>query len=168
MYNYDNNATAVFDWMKEGLGYYLSFEIMGSNTVSCTNFVKTHYANGETQGKQEKLEPTDSFRDHFKKLAKKAPSIEIISPLHMKDIREKEVAKAWALFDYILKYDQEVGQDWLSISSRAKDSEASGSHNGLNVNEWRNETADLFNKNNVKFSGNPLAHFFKQWKRKRK
>ncbi len=117
-YHY-NGSPSGFEqaWLEEGLGYYLAFEFLGRNSVSCFEFRDGLYTEEENQkGRRAKAEM--GYRDKLNAAALDGgPRIDRLMIKYLADFENPDVAKSWSFFDYMARSHDKTGQRWLRASS---------------------------------------------------
>ena len=99
-------------WMEEGLGYYISFEFLGRNSVSCREFRETIYVDDEKKNRSRKAEM--GYRDILIAAAlADGPRIDRVMLKRLFDMENGDLAKSWSFFDYISRETDITGQRWM-------------------------------------------------------
>ena len=101
--------------MQEGLGYYLSFEFLGRNSVSCREFRESRYVQEEKKGKRRKAEM--GYRDILIAVAlEEGERIDRVMFKRLFDMENSDLAKSWSFFDYVSRQSDLTGQRWMRAS----------------------------------------------------
>jgi len=99
-------------WLEEGLGYYLSFEYRGKNTVTCRELRASNYLN-QPRAEGDKT-PMIGLRSIYNALAlSNTDRIDKLGLKHLSEMEDADLAKSWSLFDYVAKDMNKDGQVWL-------------------------------------------------------
>lgn len=100
------------DWLQEALGYYLSFEYLGRNSLTCFNWGKAEYAKPPEQEGKKTVQLGQ--KGGFNELALAAgPTIEQLFIKPLAQFTDADLAKAWSFFDYVAKKTKREGQLFL-------------------------------------------------------
>ena len=104
-------------WMEEGLGYYLSFEFLGRNSVSCFELRETNYV--EPDKKEGAKTVMVSYRDTLNAMALEAgPRIDRLLIKFLIEMEDPDLAKSWSFFEYIARSTDKVGQRWMRATAQ--------------------------------------------------
>lgn len=134
-YNMSLTKPVKQDWLLEGVGYYLSLEFLGRNTVTCKTFKETQYAH-EQKKEGEKKEQL-GLRDIYNALAlESGPSIDKLAMKDLFSLEEADVAKSWSMFDFLAKKEGKNGQKFLRAACQFSNDK------GTFIAKWR-EKANL-------------------------
>ena len=103
-------------WLSEAVGYHISFEFLGRNTVTCKafNVDGTGYV-----GRQEKKiegEKTVGIgrRDIYNEVAlAEGRPIDQIALKILFELDNPDLAKSWSFYDYVVRKEGKKGQEWL-------------------------------------------------------
>jgi hypothetical protein len=99
-------------WMEEGLGYYISLEFLGRNTVTCREFRETQY--GKQDEKEGYKEVILGYRDILTKSAlDEGPRIDRVMLKNLVEMENPDLAKSWSFFEYVARTGDLAGQRWL-------------------------------------------------------
>ncbi len=111
------------DWLEEGVGYYLSFKLLGRNNVSCTAFEPPRdeeetVSRGPKGGRKDKdFETTVKLRGIRDVMAgvalQSGPPFTQLSKKGLFDFRNPDMAKSWAFYAFIVDEMGLEGQVWL-------------------------------------------------------
>jgi hypothetical protein len=100
------------EWMEEGLGYYISFEWLGRNGVTCRQFRESEYF--APIPKEGKKTAELGLRDAYNALALgKGPRVERLILKNLHDMDDADLAKSWSYFDWLAKEGGKSGQAWM-------------------------------------------------------
>lgn len=113
VYNAGNQG-APQPWLQEALGYYLSFEFLGRNSLTCFSFAEDAYA----KAKQEPAKKTvqEGKKGFFNEAALKyGPTIDTLLVKELHELTDADLAKAWSVFDWIARTQGRKGQLWLRL-----------------------------------------------------
>jgi len=112
------------DWLEEGVGYYLSFQLLGRNNVTCSAFEPPR-DEGETvsvgpdRGKKDDKDRETvvlirGVRDVMAKVAlDSGPPFDKLAVKGLFDFENPEMAKSWAFYSFIADAAGLEGQIWL-------------------------------------------------------
>lgn len=104
-------------WMEEGLGYYLSFEFLGRNNVTCKEFRKSNYV--KQVGEEGRKEVRLGYRDTLNAAALDfGPRMDRLMLKYLYDMEDADLAKAWSFFEYVARKTDKTGQRWLRAACR--------------------------------------------------
>ncbi len=117
-FHFNNSATGMEQpWMEEGLGYYLSFELLGRNSVTCSAFDPGVYVKKAREEGEKEI--GISFREALNGMALEyGPRIDriLVKPLYA--MENEDLAKSWSFFDYMASDLDLTGQRWLRACCR--------------------------------------------------
>lgn len=104
------------DWLEEALGYYLSFEFLGRNTVTCKAF--NVEGTGYVKRQKEKVEGEKTVgegrRDIYNEVAlAEGRPIDQIALKTLYELDDPDLAKSWSFFDFVARKEGKKGQEWL-------------------------------------------------------
>ena len=104
-------------WLEEGLGYYLSFELLGRNSVTCSAFDPgTYVRRAKEEGKKE---IGLSYRETLNAMAREyAPRIDRLLLKQLYAMEDADLAKSWSFLDYVAADMGVTGQRWLRACCR--------------------------------------------------
>jgi len=104
-------------WMEEGLAYYLSFELLGRNSVTCSAFDPGSYVR---RAKEEGKKTIGlSYRETLNATARDyAPRLDRILLKRLYEMENEDLAKSWSFFDYLALRLDRTGQRWLRACCR--------------------------------------------------
>ena len=104
-------------WLEEGLGYYLSFELLGRNSVTCSAFDPgTYVRRAKEEGKKE---IGMSYREMLNATAREyAPRIDRLLLKYLYAMENEDLAKSWSFLDYVATELDLTGQRWLRSCCR--------------------------------------------------
>ncbi len=109
------------DWLSEGVAYYISFEFLGRNGVTCKAFDVERSGYVKRQAKRDQGEKTIGIarRELYNEVALKAGRpIEQLALRDLVVMDDADLAKSWSFFDYIARKEGEAGQRWLRSAGR--------------------------------------------------
>lgn len=125
------------DWVLEGVGFYVSLEFLGRNSVSCKTFKETHYVHEKRAGAERKEQM--GLRDFYNAVALDAgPPIDKLAAKDLYELEEPDLAKSWSFFDYVAKKERKQGQLFLRAAfeySREKTTF---------IQKWRDKANQIF------------------------
>jgi hypothetical protein len=99
-------------WISEGLGYYLSFEFLGRNSINCKEFRESLY--GKTEDNAGTKEIVVGYRDIMTKVAlDEGQRIDRVMLKNLADMENSDLAKAWSFVEYLARTGGLEGQLWL-------------------------------------------------------
>lgn len=109
------------DWLSEGVAYYLSFEFLARNGVTCKSFDAERAGYVHREHMRESGEKTVGVarRDLYNEVALKAGRP--IDQLALRDLvvmDDADLAKSWSFFDYVARKEGEAGQRWLRAAGQ--------------------------------------------------
>jgi hypothetical protein len=99
-----NGGPARMDqpWIEEGLGYYLSFEFLGRNTNTCSEFRESLY--GKSEADEGVKEVVVGYRDIMTKVAlDEGQRIDRVMLKNLADMENPDLAKAWSFVEYLAR-----------------------------------------------------------------
>ena len=124
-------------WMHEGLGYYLSFEYTGRNTVTCKEFRESTYV--RPAGEEGLKTVMIGLRDMYNGIAlDKGPRFDKMALKYLFDFEDADLAKSWSMFDWIAKDLGKEGQIWLREGCIAARDRAAF------IADWREVSEEIF------------------------
>ncbi|MEW6074408.1 MAG: hypothetical protein AB1726_17670 [Planctomycetota bacterium] len=98
-------------WIEEGLGYYLSFEYTGRNSVVCKEFREANYVRPAGKEGEKGL---FGLRDLYNRTAlERGQPLDKMALLYLYDLEDGDLAKSWSIFDWVAKELGKPGQQWL-------------------------------------------------------
>lgn len=109
------------DWLSEGAAYYLSFEYLARNGVTCKSFDVERSGYVQREAKREAGEKTVGVarRDLYNEVALKAGRpIDLLARRDLVVMDDADLAKSWSFFDYVARKEGEAGQRWLRAAGR--------------------------------------------------
>jgi hypothetical protein len=129
------------DWLSEALGYYISFDHLGRNSVTCFAFnrEKAGYVKRERKAKK-KGEKTvvEGRRDIYNEVAlKEGRKIDQIALKTLFELEDADLAKSWSFFDFVARKEAKAGQQWLRAAGRYSSSRSTF------IAKWRAAAADI-------------------------
>jgi hypothetical protein len=105
-------------WIEEGLGYYLSFEFLGRNSVTCKEFRETIYVNDK--GKEGYKEAQMGYRDILTAVAlDEGERIDRVMLKRLVDMENPDLAKSWSFLEYLARQGGLTGQRWMRAACEA-------------------------------------------------
>lgn len=124
-------------WLEEAVGYYVSFEFLGRNSLTCFAWDQGSYAKPAQQEAEKTVQL--GLKGHFNELAlASGPTIEALAIKKLFEINDADFAKAWSVFDFVARETDRTGQVWLretcSAARRGSDF----------VTRWRAASEPLF------------------------
>lgn len=110
----NGNLGSNHDWLREALGYYLSFEYIGRNSLTCFNWAKAEYAKPPEQEGKKTVQLGQ--KGGFNELAlATGPALDQLFIRELSQFTDADLAKAWSFYDYIAKKTKREGQMFLRI-----------------------------------------------------
>ena len=109
------------DWLAEGVAYYLSFEFLARNGVTCKAFDVERSGYVRREAKRDEGEKTVGVarRDLYNEVALKAGRpIDQLARRDLVVMDDADLAKSWSFFDYVARKEGEAGQRWLRSAGR--------------------------------------------------
>lgn len=109
------------DWLSEAMGYYLSFEFLARNTVTCKAFDRERSGYVKRERKREEGEKTvgEGRRDLYNAIALElGRPIDQLARKDLFELDDADLAKSWSFFDYIARAEGKPGQLWLRAAGR--------------------------------------------------
>ena len=110
------------DWISEGLGYHISFEHLGRNSVTCKalNHDNPGYVKREFEPKEEGEKSIGTGRrDTYNEIALQfGRPIDQLALRELYEMDDADLAKAWSFFDYVLRKEGLEGQRWLQAAGK--------------------------------------------------
>ena len=125
-------------WLNEAVGYYLAFEWLGRNSVSCKAFAKDSvYAHQVKKEGEKTLQ--EGLRDWFNALAvESGPAIDRLATKSLFEMGDADLAKSWSFYDYLARKTGKQGQQFLRA---ACNTERAGK---TFINDWRAKSEEIF------------------------
>ncbi|MDP6963966.1 MAG: hypothetical protein QGF46_07360 [Planctomycetota bacterium] len=152
------------DWLEEGCGYSLSFELLNRNNVTCMAFEPPKQSEGTVAasagGKKEKDDKENKtavvmrgMREIMAGVAAHAKvPFEQLADKRLHAFQNEDMAKSWAFYEYIVSDKGKEGQQWLRLLCKA-------ANTGRFQNLMREHTEAQFG-----FSGqDPMRLLEEQW-----
>lgn len=130
-------------WLTEAVGYYMSFEMLGRNSITCFQW-RDEDAQRYRKPKKETLEEGEKevvlgMRDTFNAMAlEEGPKIDKLALKTLFELENADLAKAWSFFDYVARKMGKKGQQWLRAGSTASTKRKSM------INDWRAASEELY------------------------
>ncbi len=111
----DDHFRGTMDWLEEGCAYYISFEFLGRNTVTCYQFKRGKY---DSQPGAEGLKTLQTGqRASFNALALKAAlPLHALMPKELYEMQDADLAKSWSFFDYLARKQTDKMVEFLRIA----------------------------------------------------
>ncbi len=109
------------DWLSEGVAYYLSFEYLARNGVTCKSFDVDRSGYVRRDVKREAGDKTVGVarRDLYNEVALRAGRpIEQLARRDLVVMDDADLAKSWSFFDYLARREGERGQRWLRAAGK--------------------------------------------------
>lgn len=152
VFNRDRSAMPI-DWIEEGCAYFISFEYLGRNTVTCKDFAKREY--GISDVKEGDKTVGMGQRGEFNKLAlAKGVTIGEMSLKRLANFDDADLAKSWSVFDYIAHKEGKNGLKWLMAAC-----DAAKEKQGF-LERWRAASKEILKVE----AGDPLDAIEARWK----
>jgi len=104
------------DWLSEGVGYYISFEYLGRNNVTCKAFHQNEesYRKREIEKHEGDKTVGEGRRDVYNEVAlTKGRPIDQLALKILFEMDDADLAKSWSFFDYVARKEGKAGQLWL-------------------------------------------------------
>ncbi|MCZ6596139.1 MAG: hypothetical protein O7B99_00710 [Planctomycetota bacterium] len=99
-------------WMEEGLAYYLSFEFLGRNSVTCKSFDEGNYV--RPAGRAGRKTVQMGYRETLNAVAlEDGPRIDRLMLKSLAEMEDPDLAKSWSFFDYVAQKLDKDGQRWM-------------------------------------------------------
>ena len=156
-------ATVPQDWLEEAVGFFLSFELLGRNTVTCSKFEPPEPEGGTSVGgtrekKNERKTGSEmrGLREVMAEVALVGPPIDRLAITELFDFESPDIAKAWAFFEFFAREGGLEGQLWLRACGEAA-TKAKG-ETGPFLASWRRAAAETFD-----LKGDAIADLEKRW-----
>jgi hypothetical protein len=128
------------DWLSEALGYYLSFEFLARNTVTCKAFdsARSGYVKKERERTEGEKTVGEGRRDLYNAIALElGRPIDQLARKDLFELDDADLAKSWSFFDYIARSEGKPGQLWLRSAGKH-------SHNAQTfIAAWRKDAATI-------------------------
>jgi hypothetical protein len=127
------------DWISEALGYHISFEHLGRNTVTCKAFHHDTpgYVKREFEEKEEGEKSIGTGRrDTYNEIALQfGRPIDQLALRELYEMDDADLAKSWSFFDYVLRKEGFEGQLWLQAAGKY------ASNKQTFIEKWREAAA---------------------------
>lgn len=156
-------ATVPQDWLEEAVGFFLSFELLGRNSVTCSKFEppKAEGGTGVGGSREEKTErKTGSemrgLREVMAEVAQVGPPVDRLAVTELFDFESPDIAKAWAFFEFLARQGGLEGQLWLRACGDA--ASAAKGEPGSFLALWRQAAKESFS-----LEGDVITSLEKQW-----
>ncbi len=108
----------TMDWLEEGCAYYVSFEFLGRNTVTCYQMKRDKYAS--KAGKEGLKTLQTGQRASFNALAVKAAvPLHALMKRELFQMQDADLAKSWSFFDYLARKQTDRIVPFLRIACAA-------------------------------------------------
>lgn len=108
------------DWLSEAVAWWLSFELLGRNDMTCIEF---RYDKNSTQSKQRRIgEKGEKSFDMGLRAKLNAVALSNGRPVEQLAIKtlfemdDADVAKSWSFYDYLIRREGEAAQRWLRLA----------------------------------------------------
>jgi hypothetical protein len=126
------------EWLGEAVGYYVSFEWLGRNTVTCKAFAKpTIYAH--EQKKEGEKAPDTGLRDWYNALAlESGPTIDRLAMKTVFEMGDADLAKSWSFFDFVARKCGKQGQLFLRAACTCARNPKTF------IPDWRKQSQQIF------------------------
>lgn len=140
-------------WLAEAVGYYISFEYLGRNSVTCKQFQKRTYA--RDPGAEGLKTVAMGQRAAFNELAlRKGSSLNVLAGKTLYQMEDGDLAKAWSMFDFIANKEGLNGILFLkSACANARDKSTF-------IKSWVRESIEIYKTKGA----NPLNLIEKRWR----
>ncbi len=140
-------------WLAEAVGYYISFEFLGRNSVTCKQFKKRTYA--RDPGAEGLKTVAQGQRAAFNELAlRKGSSLDVLAQKTLYQMEDADLAKSWSMFDFIANREGLKGILFLrSACANARDKTTF-------IKAWVRESAEIFETKGA----NPISLLEKRWR----
>ena len=144
LYHYRGGTdSAQMAWLEEAIGYYVSFEFLGRNSLTCFSWVDEDAQRYRKPEKDELKEGEKTLglglRDAFNAMAlAEGPKIDKLSMKTLFELENADLAKSWSFFDYLARKMGKKGQQWLRAGCKASVKEKSM------INDWREDSNELY------------------------
>lgn len=142
--HYGPSGSIRQDWLSEAVGYYLSFEFLARNTVTCKAFDTSGAGYVKRERKRAEGEKTvgEGRRELYNAIALElGRPIDQLARKDLFELDDADLAKSWSFFDYIARAEGKKGQLWLR--SAGKHSQNSQTF----LTEWRKDAATILGVN---------------------
>lgn len=140
-------------WLAEAVGYYISFEFLGRNSVTCKQFKKRTYA--RDPGAEGLKTVAQGQRAAFNELAlRKGSSLDVLAQKTLYQMEDADLAKSWSMFDFIANKEGLKGILFLrSACANARDKSTF-------IKSWMRESVEIFETKGA----NPISLLEKRWR----
>ncbi len=143
-HHYQNgSSTDQMAWLREAVGYYISFEMLGRNSLTCFQW-RDEEAQRYRKPKKEELEEGKKdvvlgMRDAFNAMAlEEGPKIDALSLKTLFELGNADFAKGWSFYDYVARKMGKKGQMWLRVGCKA------ALKKSTMINDWRTASEELY------------------------
>ncbi|MEW6742642.1 MAG: hypothetical protein AB1486_07770 [Planctomycetota bacterium] len=134
-----NRASPCPAWLEEAAGYYVSFEHLGRNTVTCFSWGESRYAKPAKKEGDRTVQA--GLKGAFSEVAvAKGPPVGILVTRLHHEFDDADLAKAWSLFDFVARDCGIKGQLWL----RAQCDSVWKAKGAASLAAWRADSERLF------------------------
>lgn len=137
-------------WLEEAVGYYLSFEMLGRNSITCFQWrpeEAQRYRKPKREGgnlKEGEKTAVMGLRDAFNAMAlEEGPKIDAMSLKTLFELGNADFAKGWSFYDYTARKMGKKGQQWLRAGCKA------ALKRKTMINDWREASEQLFDTEGV-------------------
>lgn len=112
--HYDQNREGLAQpWLEEAVGFYLAFEWLGRNTVSCKPFSDASVYGHQVKQAADKT-AQEGLRDWFNALAlDSGPTIDRLATKTLLEMGDADLAKSWSFYDFLARETGKQGQLFL-------------------------------------------------------
>lgn len=143
------------DWLEEAVGYYVSFQFLGRNSLTCFAWDQGSYAKPAREEAEKTVQA--GLKGHFNELAlASGPNIDALAIKQLFEIDDADFAKAWSFFDFVARETGRTGQVWLrSMCAAAR-------RKGEFMTRWRAASEELFE---VESGTDVFAVLEKRWRK---
>ncbi len=140
--------SAQMAWLDEAVGYYMSFEMLGRNSLTCFQWIDEEaqrYRKPKVDNlKEGEKEAVLGMRDAFNAMAlESGPKIDALALKTLFELNNADFAKGWSFFDYIARKTGKKGQLWLRAGCKASVTKKTM------INDWRTASEELYETSGV-------------------
>lgn len=137
---YDSEQMA---WLTEAVGFYMSFEMLGRNTITCFQWLDEDAQRYRKPKKEELKEGQKDvvlgMRDAFNAMAlEEGPKIDKLSLKTLFELENADFAKGWSFYDYVARKMGKQGQLWLRAGSTLSVKRKTM------INDWRAASEEMY------------------------
>jgi len=139
-FHYGPNGRIEQDWLSEALGYHLSFEFLGRNTVTCKAIEpeRSGYVKPDRKASEGEKTVGEGRRDLYNAIALElGRPIEALARKPLYELDDADLAKSWSFYDYLARAEGKPGQLWLRSAGKH-------AHDEKNfIANWRSDAAKI-------------------------